>query len=95
MQILGNIVQQLQQQNNVTIAALRELRGNMSIQVLLNPMNRHGVDVVFDIINNPQFEEERKKAKNPNNITIIWALRLIHYTGLHEVVRLILLGLDC
>lgn len=71
MQIIGNIVQNLQQQNNETISKFRGITGNMSILILLNPMNRRGVDIVFDIINSPQFSEQRKAVKNPDNIDII------------------------
>lgn len=71
MQIIGNIVQQLQQQNNAVIATLRQKTGNMSIQILLNPLNRRGLDVVFDIINNPNFEQQRQQCTNPNNIDVI------------------------
>lgn len=71
MQILGNIVQQLQQQNNNVVNQFRQLRGNMSIQILLTPMNRHGVDVVFDIINDPQFKKQRQQTTNPDNIDVI------------------------
>jgi len=62
MQILGIIIQNIQQRNNQLISEFRNIRGNISIQILLNPLNRRGVDVVFDIIRNPQFQEDRKKS---------------------------------
>lgn len=34
-------------------------------------MNRRGVDVVFDIIRNQQFQEVRKKFKKPNDLDVI------------------------
>ena len=60
MQILTTVIQNIQQRNNQLISEFRKLRGNISIQILLNPLNRRGVDVVFDFIRNPQFQEERK-----------------------------------
>lgn len=71
MQLLGNIIQQIQQRNNVLISEFRKIRKNISIQILLNPLDRRGVDVVFDIIRNPQFSEECKKFENPNDVDII------------------------
>jgi hypothetical protein len=71
MQLLGNIVQQIQQRNNQLISELRNLRKNISILILLNPLDRRGVDVVFDVIRNPQFQEERKKFENPDDVDII------------------------
>lgn len=71
MQLLGNIIQQIQQRNNVLISEFRKIRKNISIQILLNPLDRRGVDVVFDIIRNPQFLEECKKFENPNDVDVI------------------------
>ncbi len=71
MQLLGNIVQQIQQRNNVLISEFRKIRKNISIQILLNPLDRRGVDVVFDIIRNPQFLEECKKFENPDDVDVI------------------------
>jgi len=71
MQLLGNIIQQIQQRNNQLISDFRKLRKNVSIQILLNPLDRRGVDVVFDIIRNPQFQEECKKFENPNDVDVI------------------------
>jgi len=53
MQILGIIIQNIQQRNNELISEFRNIRGNISIQILVNPLNRRGVDVVFDMIRNP------------------------------------------
>lgn len=64
MQILGNVIQNIQQRNSQLIAKFRQLRGNISIQILLNPLNRRGVDVVFDIIRNPEFIEDRKNFQS-------------------------------
>lgn len=47
MQILTTVIQNIQQRNNQLISEFRKLRGNISIQILLNPLNRRGVDVVF------------------------------------------------
>jgi len=71
MQLLGNIIQQIQQRNNVLISEFRKIRKNISIQILLNPLDRRGVDVVFDIIRNPQFLEECKKFENPDDVDVI------------------------
>ena len=71
MQILGIIIQNIQQRNNQLISEFRNIRGNISIQILLNPLNRRGVDVVFDIIRNPQFQEDRKKFIKPDDIDVI------------------------
>ena len=71
MQLLGNIIQQIQQRNNVLISEFRKIRKNISIQILLNPLDRRGVDVVFDIIRNSQFQEECKKFENPNDVDVI------------------------
>src|SRR3989344_9541777 len=71
MQLLGNIIKQIQQRNNVLISEFRKIRKNISIQILLNPLDRRGVDVVFDIIRNPQFLEECKKFENPNDVDVI------------------------
>jgi hypothetical protein len=71
MQILRIIIQNIQQRNNELISEFRNIRGNISIQILLNPLNRRGVDVVFDIIRNPQFQEERKKFPKPDDIDVI------------------------
>jgi len=71
MQILGIIIQNIQQRNNQLISEFRNIRGNISIQILLNPLNRRGVDVVFDIIRNPQFQEDRKKFTKPDDIDVI------------------------
>ena len=71
MQLLGNIVQQIQQRNNQLISDFRKIRKNVSIQILLNPIDRRGVDIVFDIIRNPQFQEECKKFENPNDVDVI------------------------
>ena len=71
MQLLGNIIQQIQQRNNVLISEFRKIRKNISIQILLNPFDRRGVDVVFDMIRNPQFLEECKKFENPDDVDVI------------------------
>jgi hypothetical protein len=71
MNILNGIIQSLQLQAGQILANFRKLRGNISIQIELNPINRKGVDIIYDIINNPQFEEERKKFPNPDNIDVI------------------------
>jgi len=71
MQLLGNIIQQIQQRNNVLISEFRKIRKNISIQILLNPFDRRGVDVVFDVIRNPQFLEECKKFENPDDVDVI------------------------
>lgn len=71
MQLLGNIIQQIQQRNNQLISDFRKIRKNISIQILLNPIDRRGVDVVFDIVRNPQFKEECKKYENPDDVDII------------------------
>lgn len=71
MQILNIIINNIQQRNNKIISDFWQKRGNISIQILLNPLNRRGVDVVFDIINNPQFQEQRKKLTNPDNLDVI------------------------
>jgi len=71
MQLLGNIIQQIQQRNNVLISEFRKIRKNISIQILLNPLDRRGVDVVFDVIRNPQFLEECKKFENPDDVDVI------------------------
>jgi len=71
MQLLGNIIQQIQQRNNVLISEFRKIRKNISIQILLNPLDRRSVDVVFDVIRNPQFLEECKKFENPDDVDVI------------------------
>jgi hypothetical protein len=71
MQLLGNIIQQIQQRNNVLITDFRKLRKNISIQILLNPLDRNGVNVVFDIIRNPKFQEECKSFENPDDVDVI------------------------
>ena len=71
MQLLGNRIQQIQQRNNVLISEFRKIRKNISIQILLNPFDRRGVDVVFDVIRNPQFLEECKKFENPDDVDVI------------------------
>jgi len=49
MQLLGNIIQQIQQRNNGLISEFRKIRKNISIQILLT----HSIGVVlmlcFDI----------------------------------------------
>lgn len=71
MQILGQIVQQIQQRNELIISDFRKKRGNISIQILLNPMTRRGVDIVYDIIRSPQFQEKRKECSKPDDIDVI------------------------
>ena len=71
MQIIGNVIRQIQQRNNQLLSDFRNRRGNLSIQILLNPLDRNGVDVVFDMIRNPILQEERKKFKYPNNVDVI------------------------
>lgn len=71
MQILSNIIQQIQQRNNQIITDFRQRRGNISIQILLNPLNRRGVDVVSQIITNPQFQEQRNQFPHPDNLDVI------------------------
>lgn len=71
MEIVNIIIQQLQQLVNQTISQFRQLRGSISIQILLNPIDRRGVDVVFDIINNPQIQQQRQQFQNPNNVDVI------------------------
>lgn len=71
MDILGGIIQNLQLQASQFLAQFRNSRGNISIQIELNPMNRRAVDIVSDIINNPSFEAERMRFPNPNNVDII------------------------
>lgn len=71
MQLLGSIIQQIQQRNNELISDFRIIRKNISIQILLNPLDRRGVDVVFDIIRNSKFQKECKKFENPNDVDVI------------------------
>jgi hypothetical protein len=71
MQLLGNIIQNIQQRNIQLISEFRKIRKNISIQILLNPLDRRGVDIVFDIVRNPQFKEECKKYENPDDVDII------------------------
>ena len=71
MDVINNVIIQLQAELNRVLEQFRQLRGNASIQIELNPIDRRGVDVVFDIINSPQFQLIRQKYPNPNNIDII------------------------
>ena len=44
----------------------------MAIQLLLTPVTRNSVDLVFDLINSPQFKQERALFKNhPDDINVI------------------------
>ncbi|MGC9602254.1 MAG: ATP-dependent Clp protease proteolytic subunit [Minisyncoccia bacterium] len=71
MDIINNVIAQLQQQANQILGQFRQLRGNASMEIQLSPIDRKGVDAVFDIINNPQFQMLRQQYPNPNNIDII------------------------
>ena len=71
MDIINNVIQQLQQQINGIITQFRQLRGNPSIQILLSPIDRRSVDIVFDIINNPLFKQQRQTYTHPDNIDVI------------------------
>jgi hypothetical protein len=71
MDIINGIIAQLQQQANQILGQFRHLRGNASIEIQLNPIERKGVDAVFDLINNPQFQLLRGQYPNANNIDII------------------------
>jgi ATP-dependent protease ClpP protease subunit len=71
MQIIGNIIQQLQQRGNQIITEFRKKRGNISLLLFLNPIERDSVDFVFDLINNAQFKTERATYANPNNLDVI------------------------
>jgi len=71
MQILGDIIQKIQERNHQIITEFRQRRGRPSIQILLNPINRRGLDVVFGIIKHPQFQEERSVLPNPDSIDVI------------------------
>lgn len=71
MDIINNVIQQLQQQINGIMNQFNQLRGNVSIQILLSPIDRRGVDVVFNIINNPNFQQARQNSPNPNNVDVV------------------------
>lgn len=71
MKILGNIIQQIQQRNSLLIKDFREIRKTISIQILLNPINRRGLDLIYDMIRTPKFQEDRTRYANPDNIDVI------------------------
>lgn len=71
MDIVNNVIQNLQTQSMNILNAFNQLRGNPSIQILLNPIDRRGVDIVYNILHSPQFQENRKKFRNPNNVDVI------------------------
>jgi len=72
MQILTNVIQQLQIQNLQWIIKYRQKCECMSIQVFLTPVARNSVDLVYDLINSPQFQQERMAFKNhPDDIHVI------------------------
>lgn len=71
MQILNNIIQQLQFQNHQMIIEYRKKCECIAIQLSLTPIVRNSVDLVFDLINSPQFRKERAEFKNPNDINVI------------------------
>jgi hypothetical protein len=71
MDIINNVIQNLQLQASQALSKFCQLRRRTSIQIFLNPINRRSVDIVSDIVNSPQFEAERKKYPNPNDIDII------------------------
>jgi Serine dehydrogenase proteinase len=68
MQIINNIIQGLNATNNGLINQYRQLKGCISIQVMLNPIDRNAIDLVYNLINQPQFQAERANfnAKNQN-----------------------------
>lgn len=73
MQILNNVLQQLQLQNNAFIQQYKQVSQRMSIQIFLNPITKAAVDLVYNIINTPQFTAERQSPATPhkNDIDII------------------------
>lgn len=72
MQILNNIIQQLQFQNHQLIMMYRQKCECMAMHLSLTPITRSSVDLVFDLINSPQFQQERVIFKNhPDDINII------------------------
>lgn len=46
MDIINNVILQLQQQANQILGQFRQLRGNISIQIQLSPIDRKSVDEV-------------------------------------------------
>ncbi len=71
MQILNNVIQQLSLQNNGLILQYRQITQCMSIQLLMSPINRSAVDLVHNVLNQPQFQLERNAVPKKNDINII------------------------
>ena len=71
MQILNNLIQNLQLQNQTLILQYRQDCQCIAIQLSFTPIVRNSVDLIFDLINSPQFKKEKAEFKNPNNINVI------------------------
>jgi hypothetical protein len=71
MDIIGNIINQIQTQTNAVIQEFRGIRGNISIQIDISPIERNIVDIVSDMMNSPQFMQDLLSMPNPNNIDVI------------------------
>jgi hypothetical protein len=71
MQILQNVIQQLQLQNQMLLAQyISKCQCNV-LQVSVNPINRGTVDLVYNLINSPQFKQQRQNVPNKNDINVI------------------------
>lgn len=71
MSILDGVIESVQAQNSGILNQIHEKRGNMIIPLFVNNISRSTVDNVYNIINSPQFEENRKKSRNPSNLDVI------------------------
>jgi hypothetical protein len=75
MLILHNIIQQLQLTNNQLINSYRAQKKCITIQIMVNPINRNSVDLVYNLINQPQFLAERaafnQANQNKDDINVI------------------------
>ncbi len=71
MQILQNVIQQLQMQNQQLLAEyIKQCNCNV-LQLSVNPINRGTVDLVYNLINSPQFNSQRQSIANKNDINVI------------------------
>ena len=71
MQILNNIIQSLQLQNSKLIMEYRQKCQCMVTALSFTPIARNSVDIVFDLINSPQFKDEKKVFKNQDDLHVI------------------------
>ena len=71
MNILSDVISQVRSHYEQFLKKIQEERGNPTIPLFINPITRGTFDNVYNMINSPEFENQRKSCENKSNVDVI------------------------